>query len=69
MDRVDNEYRLYEMGDLNGWVRDRLRKDITSALEVSGKINNEGRVVDLCAEREDVCVIDTSSTRVFALVV
>ena len=29
MDRVGNGYRLCVLGDLNGWIRDRVRADIT----------------------------------------
>ena len=31
LDRVDNGYRLCVLGDLNGWVEDRVRVGITGA--------------------------------------
>ena len=32
IDKVKNALRLFLMGDLNGWVGDRVREDITSFL-------------------------------------
>ena len=43
-DRVGNGYRLCVLGDLNGWIGDRVRTDITGAFGVPGE-NNNGRVV------------------------
>ena len=31
VDRVENEYRLCVLGDLNGWIGDRVRAGITGA--------------------------------------
>ena len=39
------------MGDLNGWVGERVRADITGVFEVLGENSNGKRVVDFCAER------------------
>ena len=39
------------MGDLNGWVGDRVRVDITGTFEVTGESYNRRRVVDFYAER------------------
>ena len=50
MSRVDNGYRLCVMGDLNGWVVDRVRVGITSAFRVSRENDNGRTVVDFCAE-------------------
>ena len=55
MDRVGNRYRLYILGDLNGWTGDRTRTGITSCFVVSGEHDNDRRVVEICAER-DLCV-------------
>ena len=39
MDRVGNRYRLCVLGDLNRWIRDRMRAGITVALGVPGESN------------------------------
>ena len=39
------------MGDLNGWVGDRVRVDITGTFEVTGESYNRRRVIDFYAER------------------
>ena len=44
VDRLDTEYRLYLLGDLNGWVRDRMRLSITSVFGVTGENGNGRRV-------------------------
>ena len=43
LDSVGSGYRLYIMGDLNGWIVDRTRVGITDAF---GR-----RVVEFCEER------------------
>ena len=53
--RVDNEYRLCFLGDLNGWIGDRTRTGINGAFGVSGENDNGRRVVKFCAER-GLCV-------------
>ena len=58
MDRVGNGYRLCVMGDLNGWVGDRVRAGITGAFGVPGENENGRRVVEFCAER-GMCVGNT----------
>ena len=51
MDRVESEYRLCMLGDLNGWIGDRVRAGITGAFGVPGENENGRRVVEFCAER------------------
>ena len=51
LDSVRNEYRLYVLGDLNGWIRDRVRAGITGAFGVPGENDDGRRVVEFCAER------------------
>ena len=58
MDRVGNGHRLWTLGDLNGWIGDRMRAGITGAFEVPGKNENGRRVVDFCGERS-LCVGNT----------
>ena len=48
---VGNGYRLYILGDLNGWVKDRTRAGITGAFGVPGEHNNGRRVEEFCEER------------------
>ena len=43
------------LGDLNGWIEDRIRAGITGAFEVSGENNKAGREKELCGER-GLCV-------------
>ena len=50
LDSVGNRYKLYILGDLNGWIGDRTRTGITGAFGVSGE-NDNGRVVEFCEER------------------
>ena len=52
MDKAGNGYRLCMLGDLNWWVRDRVRIGITSAFIVQRQNDNRRRVIDFCAERE-----------------
>ena len=51
LDRVGNGYRLYILGDLNGWTRD----CITGAFGFPGENYNARRVLELCAEKA-LCV-------------
>ena len=46
------------LGDLNGWIGDRVRGGITGAFGVSEKNDNGRRVVEFCAER-GLCVANT----------
>ena len=43
--RVGNGYRLCILGDLNGWIGDRMRASITGSFGVPGENNNGRRVV------------------------
>ena len=55
LDVVGNKYRLCILGDLNGWIEDRIRAAITAAFGVPGE-NDSGRgVVEFYAER-GLCV-------------
>ena len=38
------------LGDLNGWIGDRVKASITGAFGIPGKNNNGRRVVEFCAE-------------------
>ena len=58
MDRVVNGCRLYILGNLNGWLGDRVRAGITFTLGVSRENDNGRRVVEFCSERE-LCVGNT----------
>ena len=49
--RVGNGYRLCVMGDLNGWVKNRMRDGIIGESGVSGESKNERTGVHFCAER------------------
>ena len=51
LDRVGSGYRLCILGDLNGWVGDRVRPGITGAFGVQGENDNDRRVVEFWAER------------------
>ena len=55
VDGVSNEYKLYVLGDLNGWVGDIMSAVIIGAFKVAGENDDGRRVIDLCAERE-LCV-------------
>ena len=52
---VGSGYRLYILGDLNGWIGDKMRTGITCAFEVPGQNDNGIGVVEFCEERGD-CV-------------
>ena len=43
------------MGDLNGWVGDRMRKDMIGAFGVSGEHENVIEGVNVCVERGVSC--------------
>ena len=58
LDSVGNGYRLYTLGDLNGWIGDRTRAGITSAFGVPGENDNGRRVVEFCAKK-GLCVGNT----------
>ena len=49
MDRVGNGYRLCVLGDLNGWIGDRVKAVITGAFGFQRENENGRRV--LCCER------------------
>ena len=55
VDKVDNVYRLRVLGDLKGWVRNRMMAGITGEFEVLGESDSGRRVMDSCAER-GLCV-------------
>ena len=48
LDRVGNGYRLCILGDLNGWIGDKMRADITGAFGVPGENDKDRRVVEFC---------------------
>ena len=48
--RVGNRCRLCVLGDLNGWIGNRVKTGITGALRVTGENDNERRVVEFCDE-------------------
>ena len=52
VDSVGYGYRLCILGNLNGWIGNGKRADITGAFRVPGENDNEGKVAELCAERE-----------------
>ena len=58
LDRVKNEYRLFILGNLNGWIEDRTRDGVTGAFGVPGENDNGGRVEEFYAER-GLCVGST----------
>ena len=55
LDRVGNADRLCILGDLNGWIGDKMRAGITGTFGVSGENDNVRRVMEFCAER-GLCV-------------
>ena len=61
VDRGDG-YRLCTRGDMNGWIGNKVRTDITGAFGVPRENDNGRRVVKFSAERG--CMVNTSSTRV-----
>ena len=58
MDKIGNGYILKVLGDLNGWIRDRVRAGITGASGAPGENDNGRRVAEFCAER-GLCVGNT----------
>ena len=48
---VGNRHRLCILRDLNGWIEDRTRADITGAFVVPGENDNGRRVVEVCLEK------------------
>ena len=58
VDRVGNGYRSCVVGDLNGWIGDRVRAGINGAFGVPGQNKNGRRVVEFCAEM-GLCVGNT----------
>ena len=56
--RVGNGYRLCMVGDLNGWIGDRVRASITGGFGVPGENDKGRRVVEFFAER-GLCVDNT----------
>ena len=55
VDRVGNGNRLCVLGDLHGWIGDKLRAGITGAFKVPGENEKGRRVVEFYAERR-LCV-------------
>ena len=51
LESIGNRYRLFILGDLNGWTG----AGITGAFGVPGENDNDGRIVEFCAER-GLCV-------------
>ena len=53
MDRIvdANGYRLCIVGDLNRWIRDMARANMTGAFGAPGEKVNGIKVVEFCAER------------------
>ena len=58
LDNIENGYRLCIWRDLNRWIGDNTRANITDAFGVPGENDNSGRVVDFCAEK-GLCVGNT----------
>jgi len=58
MNEIGNGYRVIVMGDLNGWVGDRVVKGIVGPFGVPGLNDSGERVMDFCAERE-LCIANT----------
>ena len=54
------------LGDLNGWIGDRVRASITGAFGVPRENANGRRVIEFCAERK-LCVSNILCEQVFAL--
>ena len=50
VDRVCNGYKLWILGDLNGWIGDRVRASITGAFRIPGENDNSRRGMEFCAE-------------------
>ena len=58
LDKVDNGYRVSNLGDLNGCIGDRVRTGISGAFGVPGENDTGRRVVDFCAE-SGLCIVNT----------
>ena len=58
VDTVRNGHKLCVLGDLNGWIGDRVKIGITGAFGVPGENDKGRKVVELCAER-GLCVSNT----------
>ena len=58
LDRISNAYRLCILGDLKGWITDRMRVSITGDFGVQEENDNGKKVVEFCLERE-LCVGNT----------
>ena len=59
LDRVGNRYRFCLLGDLNGWIGDRMRASITGTFRVPGENDNGRRMEEFCAEMVGLCVGNT----------
>ena len=55
VDRVGNGSRLCVLGDLSGWIGNRVRVGITGSVEVPRENGNERKMVEFCTNRR-VCV-------------
>ena len=55
MDGVGNGYRLCVLGNLNGWIGDRVRASITGTFGAPGENKDGRRVVEFYAEKGPVC--------------
>ena len=64
LDSGGNGYRLCILGDLNEWIGDRMRADITGAFGAPGKNDNGRRVVEFCEERGLLWVTHILNTEV-----
>ena len=51
VDRVGNGYRLCILGNLKGWIGDRVRAGIIGVFRVPGENDNGRRVINFCVER------------------
>ena len=51
LDTVGNVYRLYILGDLNGWIGDRTIPGLIGAFGVPGENDSGRRVMEICSER------------------
>ena len=51
LNAVGNGYRLYVLGDMDGWIEDRLRGGITSTFRVPGENDKGRRVKEFYAEK------------------
>ena len=61
VDRVGNRYRLCILGDLNGWIGNRVRAGTIGAFGLLGKNDNGRRVVEFALK--GVCVWLTQEWR------